>query len=201
MNQNNEKIGTINLSDEIFAYPEKRHLLWEVVKWQLANKRQGTSSTKTRGEVAGSGRKLYAQKHTGHARAGDAQAPQRVGGGIVFGPKPRDFSYSIPKKVRKAALKSALSLKSKSGNLIILDSLKLSEAKTKRFKEIMNALGLTKALVVIEGADEMIERAARNIPTVKVLRVEGLNVFDVLKFDNLVITKAALEKLEERLKQ
>jgi len=200
VNQSNKKVGTIALSDDIFSYPEKRHLFWEVVKWQRASKRQGTSSAKTRSEVVGSGRKLYAQKHTGRARAGDAQAPQRVGGGVAFGPRPRDYSYSVPKKVRKAALKSALSLKAKEDKLLILDALKLSEIKTKRFKEILDTLGIKKALFVIEGADEIVKKSARNIPDIKVLRAEGLNVFDVLKFDNLVITRAAAEKIEERLR-
>ncbi len=200
LSQNSEEVDRIDLPDEVFSYPVKKHLLWEVVRWQLASRRSGSASAKTRAEVRGSGRKLYSQKHTGRARAGDRKSPIRTGGGVAFPPKPRDFSYALPKKVRRAALKSALSLKVREGKLVVLDDIKLPEIKTKSFKAIVDALGLRKALFVIGGKDEVVEKSARNLPNVKVLRAEGLNVYDILRFEHLVMTKAALEKVEERLR-
>ncbi len=200
-NLNREKVGEVELKDEIFLYPVKPHLFYEVVKWQLAKRRRGTHSTKTRAEVAGGSRKPWPQKHTGRARHGTIRSPIWRGGGVVFGPKPRDYEYSLPKKVRKAALRSALSLRFKEGKLMVLDEFKLSEIKTKRFVEAMERLGLKeqKTLIVIDRKDEVLERSARNVPWVKVLRCEGLNVFDVLYYPNLVILSKALPKIEERL--
>jgi len=200
LSQNNREVGKIELPDEVFSYPVKRHLFWETVKWQLASRRSGSASVKTRSEVTGSGRKLRSQKHTGRSRAGDKKSPIRVGGGVTFAKKPRDFSYALPKKVRKAALKSALSLKVKEDKLIVLDALNLPEIKTKSFKAVVDALGLGRALFVVDAKDEVIEKSARNLPNVKILRAEGLNVFDVLRFEHLIMTKAALGKVEERLR-
>lgn len=200
-NLNREKVGEVELKDEIFQYPVKPHLFYEVVKWQLAKRRRGTHSTKTRAEVAGGSRKPWPQKHTGRARHGTIRSPIWRGGGVVFGPKPRDYEYSLPKKVRKAALRSALSLRFREGKLMVLDEFRLEEIKTKRFVEAMERLGLKeqKTLIVIDRKDEVLERSARNVPWVKVLRCEGLNVFDVLYYPNLVILSKALPKIEERL--
>ena len=200
-NLNREKVGEVELKDEIFQYPVKPHLFYEVVKWQLAKRRRGTHCTKTRAEVAGGSRKPWPQKHTGRARHGTIRSPIWRGGGVVFGPKPRDYEYSLPKKVRKAALRSALSLRFREGKLMVLDEFKLSEIKTKRFVEVMERLGLKeqKTLIVIDRKDEVLERSARNVPWVKVLRCEGLNVFDVLYYPNLVILSKALPKIEARL--
>ncbi|RLA80039.1 MAG: 50S ribosomal protein L4 [Deltaproteobacteria bacterium] len=200
-NLNREKVGEVELKDEVFQAPVKSHLFYEVVKWQLAKRRRGTASTKTRAEVSGGGRKPWRQKGTGRARVGSIRSPLWRGGGVVFGPKPRDYYYPLPKKVRKAALRSALSLRFKEGNLLVLDGFKLPEMKTKRFVEAMDRLGLKgeKVLIVTGEKDEVLERSARNVPWAKVLRWEGLNVYDVLYYPNLLILRSALEKIEERL--
>jgi len=200
-NLSREKVGEVELKDEIFNGPVKPHLFYEVVKWQLAKRRRGTASTKTRAEVSGGGRKPWRQKGLGRARAGSIRSPLWRGGGVVFGPKPRDYSYPLPKKVRKAALRSALSLRYKEGKLILLDGLELPQIKTKLFVEAMEKLGLKgeKVLIVTDGKDEILEKSARNVPWAKVLRCEGLNVYDVLNYHHLLILKSALPKIEERL--
>jgi len=200
-NLNREKVGEVELKDEIFAHAVKPHLFYEVVKWQLAKRRRGTHSTKTRAEVAGGSRKPWPQKHTGRARHGSIRSPIWRGGGVVFGPKPRDYEYPLPKKVRRAALRSALSLRFKEGKVLILDDFKLEGIKTKKFVEAMERLGLKeqKTLIVIPEKDEVLEKSARNVPWVKVLRWQGLNVYDVLYYDNLIILSGALPKIEERL--
>ncbi|RLA94645.1 MAG: 50S ribosomal protein L4 [Deltaproteobacteria bacterium] len=200
-NLQREKVGEVELRDEIFQAPVKPHLFYEVVKWQLAKRRRGTACTKTRAEVSGGGRKPWRQKGTGRARVGSIRSPLWRGGGVIFGPKPRDYSYPLPKKVRKAALKAALSLRFKEGRVLVLDSFELPEMKTKRFIEAMERLGLKgeKVLIVIDGKDEVLERSARNVPWAKVLRCEGLNVFDVLYHPNLLIVLPALQRIEERL--
>ena len=200
-NLSREKVGEVEMKDEIFNGPVKPHLFYEVVKWQLAKRRRGTASTKTRAEVSGGGRKPWRQKGLGRARAGSIRSPLWRGGGVVFGPKPRDYSYPLPKKVRKAALRSALSLRYKEGKLILLDGLELPQIKTKLFVEAMEKLGLKgeKVLIVTDGKDEILEKSARNVPWAKVLRCEGLNVYDVLNYHHLLILKSALPKIEERL--
>ena len=200
-NLSREKVGEVELRDEVFNGPVKLHLFYEVVKWQLAKRRRGTASTKTRAEVSGGGRKPWRQKGLGRARAGSIRSPLWRGGGVVFGPKPRDYSYPLPKKVRRAALRSALSLRYKEGKLTVLDGFDLGQIKTKLFVEAMEKLGLKgeKVLIVTDGKDEVLERSARNVPWAKVLRCEGLNVYDVLNYRHLLILRSALPKIEERL--
>jgi large subunit ribosomal protein L4 len=198
-NSNKEVVSSVDLNPAVFGVQVKEHLFWDVVKMQLANRRKGTARTKTRAEVAGSGKKPYRQKGTGRARAGSVTSPIWVGGGTIFGPKPRDHSYKVPKKVRKAALRSALVKKLTEGKLTVMETFEISEVKTKRFLEIMERLGLTKALIVIAEHDKNLELSARNVRGVKILMAEGLNVFDILKFDNIVITRGALELINKAL--
>jgi large subunit ribosomal protein L4 len=201
LNMQNQKVDQVDLPEGLFAGEVKEHLFWEVVRQQMADRRSGTACTKTRGEVAYSGIKLYRQKGTGRARTGGKRSPTRVGGGTIFGPRPRDYSYRVPKKVRRAAVAGAISMKLAEGKLLILDALSLPEIKTKRFAELMDQLGVRSGLFVIEAKDEVVEKSARNIPLAKVLRVEGLNVYDLLHFEHLVVTKAALAKIEGALGQ
>jgi large subunit ribosomal protein L4 len=191
----------VQLREDIFNVPVKKHVLWEVVKWQLAKKRAGTHSTKTRGEVAYSNRKILPQKGTGNARHGDRGAPIFVGGGIAHGPKPRDYSYNINKKVRRKALKMALSDRAKEGRVIVVEDFSFEAPKTKQAVELLKSLGLEneKVLIVIPKKDENIQKSFRNIPTVVVLPVEGLNVYDILWANKVVITESALKGIEERL--
>ncbi len=196
------KVKGIELKDDVFNVEVKKHVLWEVVKWQLAAKRQGTHSTKTRGEVAYSGRKLLPQKGTGNARHGDRGANILVGGGVAHGPKPRDYYYSLPKKVRKLGLKMALSDKAQKGNLEIVETIQIGDKpKTKKAIELLKSLGLDgyKVLVVVPDKDEVIFKSFRNLCNAKVLPVEGLNVYDILWADKLIIEKPAIEKIYERL--
>ena len=187
------------LKDEIFGVEVRPHLLHQVVVMQLNNRRAGTASTKTKGLVRGGGKKPWRQKGTGRARAGSIRSPLWVGGGTIFGPQPRDTSYRLPKKARREALLSALSLKKQDGKLLILDSLDMTEAKTKVMRKILADLQVQSALIVIPQSDRKVELAARNLPTVKVLRAEGLNVYDLLHYEHLILTEAALKVLEERL--
>ena len=198
--QEKNRISEIDLDDKIFGAKVDKNLFHEVVKMQLANRRGGNACTKTRSEVSGGGRKPWRQKGTGRARAGSTRSPLWVGGGVVFGPKPRDYSYSLPKKVRRAALKSALSLKVKEGKLLIVDNLNLEEIKTKAFVSLLKRLAVEGALIV-DSDNVNLERSARNLHTVKVLRPEGLNVYDILKYECLLLTKQSAEKIQERLRQ
>ena len=198
-NSNKEVVSSVELNKAVFGVEAKEHLFWDVVKMQLNNRRSGTARTKTRAEVAGSGKKPYRQKGTGRARAGSVTSPIWVGGGTIFGPKPRDHYYKVPKKIRKAALRSALIKKLSDGKLTVIESFDISEIKTKRFLEIMEKLGLSKALIVIAEHDRNLELSARNVRGIKILMAEGLNVFDILKFDNLVITRGALETIHKAL--
>ena len=198
--QEKNRISEIDLDDKIFGAKVDKNLFHEVVKMQLANRRGGNACTKTRSEVSGGGRKPWRQKGTGRARAGSTRSPLWVGGGVVFGPKPRDYSYSLPKKVRRAALKSALSLKVKEGKLLIVDNLNLEEIKTKTFVSLLKRLAVEDALIV-DSDNVNLERSARNLHTVKVLRPEGLNVYDILKYEYLLLTKQGAEKIQERLRQ
>ncbi|MEO2065622.1 MAG: 50S ribosomal protein L4, partial [Desulfurobacteriaceae bacterium] len=176
--------------------------VWETVKWQLAKRRRGTHSTKTRGEVRGGGRKPWPQKHTGRARQGSIRAPQWVGGGVVHGPKPRDYSYNLPKKVRKVALRSVIAGRLQEGNFIVVEDFSFEKPKTKQAVEFLKNLGLenTKVLLVVPSElDENTYLSFRNLPNVKVLPVEGLNVYDVLAYEKCVVFKSILPKIEERL--
>jgi len=199
VNASNEQVGTAALADEIFAAPVNDTVLWEVVRMQLAARRQGTHDVKARGEVRGSGRKLWRQKGTGRARVGSRRSPLWRGGAIIFGPTPRSYAYTMPKKKRKLALRCALAAKARDGELVVVEDLGLTEIKTKSLAQSLRALGAENALIVIPERDDVVEKSARNLPSVKVLRVEGLNVYDVLKYDKLVLLRGALEKVGERV--
>lgn len=191
-------VGSIELSDAIFGIAPNANAMHLAVLNQLANKRQGTHSTKTRSEVRGGGKKPYRQKGTGRARQGSTRAAQWIKGGIIFGPKPRDYSYSIPKKVRRLAMKSALSSKLIDNNLIIVDAISLDEIKTKTIVKILSNLNVPKsAMLVMEDKNDTVEKSARNIVGVKTALVNTINVFDLLKFEKLIVTKAAVEKIQE----
>jgi large subunit ribosomal protein L4 len=198
-NMDGVKVSEIDLVDEIFNVPVRQHLLHEVVTMQLANRRAGTAATKGRSEVRGSGKKPYRQKGTGRARAGSRKSPLWRGGGVVFGPRPRNYAYKVPKKVCRQALKMALTSKLQENALIVLDKLDLETIKTKRFVEVMGALKTREALIVTDRELENLELSARNVPRVKVLRWEGLNVYDILKFEHLVLLEPSVKHLEGRL--
>jgi large subunit ribosomal protein L4 len=198
-NGKNESIAKVDLSPGVFDTEVKEHLYYDVVKMQLANRRKGTASTKSRNEVRGGGKKPYRQKGTGRARAGTIRSPLWRGGGVIFGPKPRDYSYKVTKKVRKAALRSALTQKLKEGKLLVVDDLGINEIKTKKFVEVMSSLGFSQALVVVAEADQNLTLSARNVPGVKILPAVGLNVYDVLRYDTLVIKKDAVDLIEKAL--
>ena len=198
--QTREPVGVIELPVAIFAEPLREHLLYEVVKMQLANRRAGTAATKTKGKVRGGGRKPWRQKGTGRARAGSIRSPLWVGGGTIFGPQPRSYSYRLPRQARQIALRSALSLKRQEGRLLVVDKLEVPEIKTKRVVELLRQLAVEESvLIVIPDKDERIEQAARNLPQVKVLRVQGLNVYDLLRYRYLLLTQGAVDRLAERL--
>ena len=190
--------GSIELSDAIFGIEPNESAMSSVVRNQLANRRQGTQSTKTRSEVSGGGKRPYRQKGTGRARHGSRRSAQYVGGGIIFGPKPRTYSYTMPKKIKRLAMKSALSTKLKEGKIIVVEDMNLDSIKTSAVAKALKDLktGDT-SLIVLEGKNENATLSARNIPTVKTAYVNTINVFDILKYDSFVITKAAVEKIEE----
>ena len=192
-----KEVGKIDLSDAVFGVEVNEHLVHMAVVSQLANKRQGTQKAKTRSEVSGGGRKPWRQKGTGHARQGSTRAPQWTGGGVVFAPTPRDYSFKLNKKERRAALKSALTSRVEEKKFIVVDEINFDEIKTKKFVEVMNNLKASKALVVLEGENKNVVLSGRNIPTVKVTATNEINTYDVLKYETLVVTKAAVEKLEE----
>lgn len=198
VNMLNERVGEIDLPDEIFSAPVKEHLFWEVVKWQQARRRAGTACTRGRSEISGSTRKLFRQKGTGRARRGDIKSPVLRGGGTVFGPHPRNFSYTLPKKVRKAALISALSRRNEEKHLVVIDRIELPEAKTRHVAGMLRRFGMQSALLVDAGNTALI-RSGRNIPKVAVLEPMGLNVEAVLRHDHLVLTRAAVAAIEGRL--
>ena len=192
-----KEVGSIELNDAVFGVEVNEHLVHMAVVNQLANNRQGTQSAKTRSEVSGGGRKPWRQKGTGHARQGSTRSPQWTGGGIVFAPKPRDYSFKMNKKEKRIALLSALSSKVAESKIVVLDEFKLDEIKTKKFVEVMNNLKVENALVVLEGENKNVVLSGRNIPSVKVTATNEINTYDVLKYETLVVTKAAVEKLEE----
>ena len=192
-----KEVGSIELNDAVFGVEVNEHLVHMAVVNQLANNRQGTQSAKTRSEVSGGGRKPWRQKGTGHARQGSTRSPQWTGGGVVFAPKPRDYSFKMNKKEKRIALLSALSSKVAESKIVVLDEFKLDEIKTKKFVEVMNNLKVENALVVLEGENKNVVLSGRNIPSVKVTATNEINTYDVLKYKTLVVTKAAVEKLEE----
>jgi large subunit ribosomal protein L4 len=201
VNIKKEQVGTVNLNENIFNTEVKEHTIWEVIKWQLASRRAGTASTKTRADVRGSRRKILPQKGTGNARHGDRKANIFVGGGVAHGPHPRDYYYALPKKVRKKALKGVLSMKFKDGELTIIEDFTFDEPKTKKAVEVLKNFGLdkSKVLLVLAEKDNNVMKSFRNIPKAKVLLVEGLNTYDLLNADHVLVTKSALEKINERL--
>ena len=192
-----KEVGTIDLSDAVFGVEVNEHLVHMAVVSQLANKRQGTQKAKTRSEVSGGGRKPWRQKGTGHARQGSTRAPQWTGGGVVFAPVPRDYSFKMNKKEKRAALKSALSSRVEEKKFIVVDEIKFDEIKTKNFVNILKNLDVSKALVVLEDGNTNAEISARNIPDVKTAHTNTINVYDILKGDTLVLTKDAVAKIEE----
>jgi large subunit ribosomal protein L4 len=187
------------LNEMIFGAKTRTHLLHQAVVMQLANRRTGSAATKSKGFVSGGGKKPWRQKGTGRARAGSIRSPIWVGGGTVFGPQPRDYSYRMPRTARREALLSALSLKKRESKLIVVDKLELEQAKTKLMVQALAELKVASALLVIPQADAKIERSARNLPNVKVLRVDGLNVYDLLRYEHLILTEQALKILQEKL--
>ncbi|NLY45238.1 MAG: 50S ribosomal protein L4 [Tissierella sp.] len=193
-----EQVGEIELNDQIFGVEVNQHVVYEVVKNQLANKRQGTQSTKTRAEVRGGGRKPWRQKGTGRARIGSIRAPHWTGGGVTFAPKPRDYSYKVPKKVKRLAMKSALTSKVENGEIIVIDELNFDAPKTKEMVNLLNKLNADKkALIVTADKNENVVRSANNIATVQTTVVNNLNVYDILKYNSFIITKDAVRKVEE----
>ncbi|MEN6316848.1 MAG: 50S ribosomal protein L4 [Clostridiaceae bacterium] len=197
-NMKGETVGEIELNDNIFGIDVNENAVHLVVQNQLANKRQGTQSTKTKSEVSGGGIKPWRQKGTGRARQGSTRSAQWIKGGIVLGPKPRSYSYTLPKKLKKLALKSALTSKVNEKELFVLDKLNFDSIKTKQMVNVLNSLKVdSSALVVIEGKNEAVEKSIRNIPGVKTAFVNTINVFDILKYDKFIITKDAVEKVEE----
>jgi len=192
-----KKVGEYELSEEIFGQPVNKFVLHEVVRAHLANCRQGTQSALTRAEVAGGGIKPWRQKGTGRARQGSIRAPQWKHGGVVFAPKPRDYSIRVNKKVKRLALKSALSSKVAENELILFDALNLKEAKTREMVKVLGAVGVKKALIVLPESDETVERAARNIPGVKTTLVGTLSTYEILKYEKLILTEASAKKIEE----
>ncbi|MBS0012750.1 MAG: 50S ribosomal protein L4 [Desulfobacterales bacterium] len=194
-----ETVSEIDLSEEIFNVEVKQSVLHQVVRMQLANRRRGTAKVKRRSEVRGSTQKMFRQKGTGRARRGDVKSPLLRGGGVIFGPEPRDYSYKVPKKVRRLALKMALSAKLKDNEIIVLDGFALDQVKTKAVASTLQRLELEKPLIVIDQKDATLELSSRNIPGVKVLRVEGLNVYDILNHKTLVLLAPSLKGIEGRL--
>lgn len=196
-NLEGNEVGTLELNDAVFGVEVNEHLVHMAVVAQLANKRQGTQKAKTRSEVSGGGKKPWRQKGTGHARQGSTRAPQWTGGGVVFAPTPRDYSFKMNRKEKRAALKSALTSRVQENKLIVVDELKFDEIKTKKFAEVLKNLNLDKALVVLNENDEKVVMSAKNIPTVKTTQINTINVYDVLKYNTVVLTKAAAESIEE----
>ena len=192
-----KEVGTIDLNDAVFGVEVNEHLVHMAVVSQLANNRQGTQKAKTRSEVSGGGRKPWRQKGTGHARQGSTRAPQWTGGGVVFAPTPRDYSFKLNKKERRAALKSALTSRVEEKKFIVVDEINFDEIKTKKFQDVLNNLSVSKALVVLEDGNKNAELSARNIADVKTAKTNTINVYDILKYNTVIATKAAVQAIEE----
>ena len=197
LNMAGEAVGDIELNDSVFGIEVNEFAVHDVIKNYLSNQRQGTQSAKTRGEVRGGGRKPFRQKGTGRGRQGSLTSPSHIGGGVVFAPVPRDYSFKLNKKEKRAALKSALTSRVEAGKLIVVDELKFDEIKTKKFQAVLDNLKVSKALVVLAENDEKVVMSARNIPAVKTALTNTINVYDILKGDTLVLTKDAVAKIEE----
>ena len=196
-NMEGKEVGTLDLSDAVFGVEVNEHLVHMAVVWQLANKRQGTQKAKTRSEVSGGGRKPWRQKGTGHARQGSTRAPQWTGGGVVFAPVPRDYSFKLNKKEKRAALKSASTSREQENKLIVVDELKFDEIKTKNFKQVMDNLKVVKGLVVINENDKNVVMSAKNLAKVNTTLTSTLNVYDIMKAGTVVLTKDAVKTIEE----
>ena len=196
-NTEGKEVDKLELNDNVFGVEINEHLVHLAVISQLANSRQGTQSAKTRSEVSGGGRKPWRQKGTGHARQGSTRSPQWTGGGVVFAPKPRDYSMKMNKREKQIAIKSALTSKVQDSKMVVVDTFNMDEIKTAKFAEILNNLKVSKALVVTKDKDEKVILSARNIPTVKTTMTNAINVYDILKYDSLVITKDAVAAIEE----
>lgn len=194
-----QKVVEIELDDRLLTAKEKSHLIYDVVRWQLAGRRSGTAATKERSAVSGGGKKPWKQKGTGRARAGHSRSPLWRGGGTIFGPRPRDYSYALPRKVREAGLISALSSKYQEEKLVVLDRFGLEGVRTRPFQQTLKKLGISSALIVIDEPDEVLEKSARNVPGVQVLQVRGLNVHDILRHEHLVFLRSSLEKVERNI--
>ena len=192
-----KEVDTIELNDAVFGVEVNEHLVHMAVVQQLANNRQGTQKAKTRSEVSGGGRKPWRQKGTGHARQGSTRAPQWTGGGVVFAPTPRDYSFKLNKKERRAALKSALTSRVEEKKFIVVDEINFDEIKTKKFQDVLNNLSVSKALVVLEDGNKNAELSARNIADVKTAKTNTINVYDILKYNTVIATKAAVQAIEE----
>ena len=192
-----KEVGTIDLNDAVFGVEVNEHLVHMAVVSQLANNRQGTQKAKTRSEVSGGGKKPWRQKGTGHARQGSTRAPQWTGGGVVFAPVPRDYSFKMNKKEKRAALQSALTSRVEENKFIVIDELNFDEIKTKKFQEVLNNLNVNKALVVLEDGNTNVEISARNIAGVKTAKTNTINVYDILKYNTVITTKAAVATIEE----
>ena len=197
LNMEGKEVGTMELNDAVFGVNVNEHLVHMAVVQQLANNRQGTQKAKTRSEVRGGGRKPWRQKGTGHARQGSTRAPQWTGGGVVFAPTPRDISFKLNKKEKRAALKSALSSRVAENKFVVVDELKFDAIKTKDFAKVMSNLGVEKALVVINDNDTNVVMSAKNIPTVKTASTSTINVYDILKYNTVVVTKDAVNTIQE----
>lgn len=198
LNWSKSKVGEVELADSVFQAPVRKEILHEVVKWQLACRRQGTHKAKTRSEVSGGGKKPFKQKGTGNARQGSSRSPLMPGGGILFGPTPRDYSYSLPKKVKQLGLRSALSHLLKEGRLLVVEDMTSTAGKTKEMAKRLKEFGVEKLVMVAGGRDEQFSRAVRNIPHVVYYGPEGLNVYDLLKYDFALITKDSVDKIAAR---
>ena len=196
-NMEGKEVGTMELNDAVFGVEVNEHLVHMAVVSQLANNRQGTQKAKTRSEVSGGGRKPWRQKGTGHARQGSTRAPQWTGGGVVFAPVPRDYSFKMNKKEKRAALQSALTSRVEENKFIVVDELNFDEIKTKKFQEVLNNLNVNKALVVLEDGNTNVEISARNIAGVKTAKTNTINVYDILKYNTVIATKAAVATIEE----
>lgn len=197
LNMSGSEVGSVELNENIFGVEVNEHVMHQAVVQYLANQRQGTKSAKTRAEVRGGGRKPWRQKGTGRARQGSIRSPQWTGGGVVFAPKPRDFSFKLNKKVKRLALKSALTTKVNNEKFVVVDELKLNEIKTKEMKKVLDNLNVNKGLIVLEENNKNVLLSARNIPNVKTAGVNTINVYDILKYESFVVTKEALAKIEE----
>ena len=196
-NMEGKAVGTIELNDAVFGVEVNEHLVHLAVVQQLANKRQGTQSAKTRAEVSGGGRKPWRQKGTGHARQGSTRSPQWKGGGVVFAPKPREYSFKLNRKEKRLALKSALSSRVAAEKIVVLEDLKLDEIKTKKMAAVLDSLKVSKALVVVGEKNDNVTLSAKNIPSIRTALPNSINVYDILKYDTLVLTKDAVAKIEE----